>query len=150
MFDNPKMSSQWVFKKEDNPNYLVKFDGIIYHKYLNPKETMTVDRYCKEEEEMRKKLSVLKPSLVNKRDPILFHDNAEPHVSKTTVQKLKELECEPLPHPAYSPDLFPTDYHLFKELELHLRQKKFTKSDDLKNNVLEFLDTRDRSFFQMA
>uniref|UniRef100_A0A0N5B252 Histone-lysine N-methyltransferase SETMAR n=1 Tax=Strongyloides papillosus TaxID=174720 RepID=A0A0N5B252_STREA len=99
---------------------------------------------------MRKKLSVLKLALVNRRGPILLHDNAKPHVSKTTVQKLKKLECETLLHPAYSPDLFPTDYHLFKELELHLRQKKFTKSDDLKNNVLEFLDSRDRSFFQMA
>uniref|UniRef100_A0A0N5CAC3 Histone-lysine N-methyltransferase SETMAR n=1 Tax=Strongyloides papillosus TaxID=174720 RepID=A0A0N5CAC3_STREA len=49
------------------------------------RETMTADRYCKEEEEMRKKLSVLKPALVNKRGPILLHDNAKPHVSKTTV-----------------------------------------------------------------
>uniref|UniRef100_A0A0N5CA24 DDE_3 domain-containing protein n=1 Tax=Strongyloides papillosus TaxID=174720 RepID=A0A0N5CA24_STREA len=103
---------------------------------------MTADRYCKEEEEMRKKLSVLKPALVNKRDPILLHDNAKPHVSKTTVQKLKELECETLAHPAYSPDLSPTDYHLFKEVEPHLRQKKFTKSDDLKNDILEFLNSR--------
>uniref|UniRef100_A0A0N5B2N7 Histone-lysine N-methyltransferase SETMAR n=1 Tax=Strongyloides papillosus TaxID=174720 RepID=A0A0N5B2N7_STREA len=96
---------------------------------------------------MRRKLSVLKPVLVNKRVPILFHDNAKPHVSKTTVQKLKELKCETLPHPSYSPNLSPTYYHLFKALELHLRQKKFTKSDDLKNNVSEFLDSRDRSFF---
>uniref|UniRef100_A0A0N5C3J3 Histone-lysine N-methyltransferase SETMAR n=1 Tax=Strongyloides papillosus TaxID=174720 RepID=A0A0N5C3J3_STREA len=62
----------------------------------------------------------------------------KPHVSKTTVQKPKELKYETLPHPPYSPDLSPTDCHLFKELELHLRQKKFTKSDDLKNDVLEF------------
>uniref|UniRef100_A0A0N5BRP8 DDE_3 domain-containing protein n=1 Tax=Strongyloides papillosus TaxID=174720 RepID=A0A0N5BRP8_STREA len=104
---------------------------------------MTADRYCKEEEEMRKKVSVLKPALVNKRDPILLHDDAKPHVSKTTMQKLKELECETLAHPPYSPDLSPTDYHLFKELELYLRQKKFAKFDDLKNDVLEFLDYRD-------
>uniref|UniRef100_A0A0N5CHK1 HTH_48 domain-containing protein n=1 Tax=Strongyloides papillosus TaxID=174720 RepID=A0A0N5CHK1_STREA len=110
--------------------YEEKIDSYIPHE-----ETMTADRYCKKEEEMRKKLSDLKPALVNKRDPILFHDNAEPHVSKTTVQKLKKLECETLLHPAYSPDLSLTDYHLFKELELHLRQKKFTKSDDLKNDV---------------
>uniref|UniRef100_A0A0N5B5L6 Histone-lysine N-methyltransferase SETMAR n=1 Tax=Strongyloides papillosus TaxID=174720 RepID=A0A0N5B5L6_STREA len=118
--------------------------------YLNPRETMTVDRCCKKEEKIRKKLSVLKPALVNKRGPILLHDNVKSHVSKTTVQKLKELECETLPYPPYSPDLFPTDYHLFKRLELNLRQKKFTKSYDLKNDVYEFLNFRDRSFFQMA
>uniref|UniRef100_A0A0N5BKM6 Histone-lysine N-methyltransferase SETMAR n=1 Tax=Strongyloides papillosus TaxID=174720 RepID=A0A0N5BKM6_STREA len=72
---------------------------------------MTAVKYCKEKEEMRKKLSVLKPALVNKRGPILFHDNAKPHVSKTTVQKLKELEYETLPHSPYSANLSPTDYH---------------------------------------
>uniref|UniRef100_A0A0N5BUG1 Histone-lysine N-methyltransferase SETMAR n=2 Tax=Strongyloides papillosus TaxID=174720 RepID=A0A0N5BUG1_STREA len=90
---------------------------------------MTADRYCKEKEEMRKKLSVLKPALVNKRGPILLHDNAKPHVSKATVQILKELEYETLPQLSYSPDSSPTDYLLFKKLEFHLRQKKFTKSD---------------------
>uniref|UniRef100_A0A0N5BUA6 DDE_3 domain-containing protein n=1 Tax=Strongyloides papillosus TaxID=174720 RepID=A0A0N5BUA6_STREA len=108
---------------------------------------MTVDRCCKEEEEMRKKLSVLKPALFNKRDPILLHDNAKAHASKTTMQKLKELEYETPPHTPYSLNLSSTDYHLFKELEFHLRQKKFTKSDDLKSDVLKFLDSRDRSFF---
>uniref|UniRef100_A0A0N5C1N5 Histone-lysine N-methyltransferase SETMAR n=1 Tax=Strongyloides papillosus TaxID=174720 RepID=A0A0N5C1N5_STREA len=86
-------------------------------------------------------------ALVNRRGPILLHDNAKPHVSRITVQKLTELGYETLPHSPYSPDLSPTDYHLFKELELYLRQKKFSKSDDLKNDVLEFLDSRDRSFY---
>uniref|UniRef100_A0A0N5BDA4 HTH_48 domain-containing protein n=1 Tax=Strongyloides papillosus TaxID=174720 RepID=A0A0N5BDA4_STREA len=122
-------------------------DGIIHNKFINPGETMTSDRYCKEIEEMNQKLSVLKPALVNRRGPILFHDNAKPHVLRITVQKLNELEYETLPHSPYSPDLSSTDYHLFKELELHLRQKKFSKSDDLKNDVLEFLDSRDRSFY---
>uniref|UniRef100_A0A0N5BQU5 Histone-lysine N-methyltransferase SETMAR n=1 Tax=Strongyloides papillosus TaxID=174720 RepID=A0A0N5BQU5_STREA len=122
-------------------------DGIINYKFLNPGETMTSDRYCKEIEEMNQKLSVLKPALVNRRGPILLHDNAKPHVSRITVQKLIKLGYETLPHPPYSPDLSPTDYHLFKELELHLRQKKFSKSDDLKNDVLEFLDSRDWSFY---
>uniref|UniRef100_A0A0N5BRM5 DDE_3 domain-containing protein n=1 Tax=Strongyloides papillosus TaxID=174720 RepID=A0A0N5BRM5_STREA len=46
------------------------------------RETMTADRYYKEKEEMRKKLSVLKPALVNKKGPILLYDNAKPHASK--------------------------------------------------------------------
>uniref|UniRef100_A0A0N5BYS6 Mariner Mos1 transposase n=1 Tax=Strongyloides papillosus TaxID=174720 RepID=A0A0N5BYS6_STREA len=111
---------------------------------------MTAERYCKEKEETRKKLSVLKPALVNRRGPISLHDTAKLHVSKTTMQKLKELEYKTLPHSLYSQDLSSTDYHLFKELELHLWQKKFTKSDDLKNDILEFLDSRDRTFFQMT
>uniref|UniRef100_A0A0K0EWZ5 Histone-lysine N-methyltransferase SETMAR n=1 Tax=Strongyloides venezuelensis TaxID=75913 RepID=A0A0K0EWZ5_STRVS len=88
---------------------------------------------------MNQKLSALKFALINRRGPMLLHENAKPHVSNITVQKLNEIGYETLLHPPYLPDLSPTDYHLFKELELHLSQKNFSKSDDLKNNVLEFL-----------
>uniref|UniRef100_A0A0K0FW36 Histone-lysine N-methyltransferase SETMAR n=1 Tax=Strongyloides venezuelensis TaxID=75913 RepID=A0A0K0FW36_STRVS len=108
---------------------------------------MTADRYCKEIEEINQKLSVLKPALVNKRDPILLHDNAKPHVSKITVQRLNELEYETLPYPPNSLDFSSTNYHLFKELELCLRQKKFFKSGGLKNDILEFLYSIDQSFY---
>uniref|UniRef100_A0A0N5BH18 Mariner Mos1 transposase n=1 Tax=Strongyloides papillosus TaxID=174720 RepID=A0A0N5BH18_STREA len=161
MFDNRRRSSEWVNKngspknfpklKISNKKLLLTIwwncDGIIHHKFLNPGETKTSDRHCKEIKEMNQKLSVLKPALVNRRGPILLHDNAKPHVSRITVHKINELEYETLSHSLYSLDLSPTDYHLSKELELHLRQKKFSKSDDLKIDDLEFLDSRDGSFY---
>jgi len=42
-----------------------------------------------------------------------LHDNARPHTAQVTVDSLR-LEMLPHPcHPPYSPDLAPTDYHLF-------------------------------------
>ena len=45
---------------------------------------------------------------------ILLHGNAQPHTARPTLQKLNELGYKVFPHPPYSPDLLPTDYHLFK------------------------------------
>ena len=39
------------------------------------------------------------------------------HVAQPVLQKLNELGYEVLPHPSYSHDLSPTDYHLLKYLD---------------------------------
>jgi len=44
---------------------------------------------------------------------ILQHDNAMPHVAKTVQETLQVLNWEILSHPSYSPDISPSDYHLF-------------------------------------
>jgi hypothetical protein len=40
-------------------------------------------------------------------------------------QKLTDLHFEALKHPAYSPDLAPSDYYLFPNLKKHLKGRKF-------------------------
>ncbi|KAG5317892.1 MOS1T transposase, partial [Pseudoatta argentina] len=44
---------------------------------------------------------------------ILLHDNAQPHVAKPVKTYLETLKWEVLPHPPYSPDIAPSDFHLF-------------------------------------
>jgi histone-lysine N-methyltransferase SETMAR len=47
-------------------------------------------------------------------------------MAKKTFQKIEELEgTELLPHPAFSPDLEPSDYHLFRSMAQFLRGKSF-------------------------
>jgi histone-lysine N-methyltransferase SETMAR len=54
----------------------------------------------------------------------LLHDNARPHTAAVTTGKLEEVHWEVLPHPAYNPDLAPSDYHLFGQLKATLGGKK--------------------------
>ena len=41
------------------------------------------------------------------------HDNAQLHVAKKVKNLLKEYKWEVLTHSSYTPDLAPSDYHLF-------------------------------------
>ncbi|UYV77465.1 hypothetical protein LAZ67_15001109 [Cordylochernes scorpioides] len=55
----------------------------------------------------------------------LLHENARPHVAQV-------LEWKVLQHPPYSPDLAPTDYHLFRSMSNHMRGTTFDGEEDLK------------------
>jgi len=44
---------------------------------------------------------------------LLQHDNAQPHTARSTVATIQDLSFECLPHPPYSPDLMPSDFHVF-------------------------------------
>ena len=50
----------------------------------------------------------------------MLHDNAHPHTAAHTVDTLRALKFEVLKHPPYSPDLAPSDFHLFGPMKEHL------------------------------
>jgi histone-lysine N-methyltransferase SETMAR len=64
---------------------------------------------------------------VYRKHMLLKQDNAPPHTAKKTLQIIDELEgIELLPHPAFSPDLAPSDYYyLFSYMAQFHRGKKF-------------------------
>jgi len=52
-----------------------------------------------------------------------------------------------LEHPAYSPDLAPSDYHLFGPLREALRGHRFTSYEEVKEAVHEWLAAQPKTFF---
>ena len=71
--------------------------------------------------------------LVNRMGPIFIHNNAQPHITQWSLQKLNELGCEVLPHLPYSPDFSPPDYHFFKHLYNFLQRKCFHNQQEAEN-----------------
>ena len=53
---------------------------------------------------------------MNRRGPILLHDNARQHVARLTQQKLTDLEYETLPQLPYIIDFSSTYCHFFKHV----------------------------------
>jgi histone-lysine N-methyltransferase SETMAR len=116
--------------------------GLIHHSFLNPGKTITAQKYSQKVDEMYRKLQRLHPALVNRKRPILLHDNARPHVAQSKLQKFNELGYETLPHPPYSPDLSPTDYHFCKHFDKFLWEKVFNSQDAAENAFREFINSR--------
>ena len=52
-----------------------------------------------------------------------------------------------LPHPPYSPDLAPTDNHLFHSLANHVNGKSFDDQEDLKKFIGDFFANKSPDFY---
>ena len=67
--------------------------------------------------------------------------NARVHTAKVFIAQLRELKWQLPPHPAYSPDLAPSDFHLFGPLEDCLRGRKCECESELKSAMNEVVRT---------
>jgi len=56
---------------------------------------------------------------------LFLHYNAPAHRALATQKKLAYLGFQCLDHPPYSPDLAPSDYHLFPGLKKQLKGRRF-------------------------
>ena len=79
--------------------------------------------------------------------PLLLHDNAPAHRSHAGQAALLESGFEEMRHPAYSPDLAPSDYHLFSNVKKHLRGQRFSTDNELKYATEEWLKEQSELFY---
>ena len=54
---------------------------LIHYNLRNPRETITSEKYAQQIHEIHRKLQCLHTALVNRRDPILLHNNTWPYVA---------------------------------------------------------------------
>ncbi|KAB0364028.1 hypothetical protein FD754_008184, partial [Muntiacus muntjak] len=113
-----------LHQKEGHGHCLVVYCWSDRCSFLNPAQQI---------DEMHRKLQHLHPDLVNTKGTVFLHDYAGLHVTPPMLQKLNELGYQVLPHPPYSPDLLPTDYHLLKHLNNVLQGKCFHNQQEVEN-----------------
>jgi len=78
---------------------------------------------------------------------LLQHENARPHAAHSTVATIQDLSFECLPHPPYSPDLAPSDFHVFGPLKEAMGGKSFRSNKEVQQAVHEWLHSQPKDFF---
>ena len=115
----------------------------IHYSFLNPSETITSEKNAQQINEMNPKLKHLQPASkkVNKKGPVILHNNAPLHLTQPALQRLNKLGYEVLLHLPYSPDLSPTDYHVFKHLNNFLQGKCSQNQQEAENAFQQFVES---------
>lgn len=124
--------------------------GVIHLEVLEMGQTVTADIYCHQLDRLNQALKVQRPALVNRKGVLLQQDNARPHTAKVTQDKIRDLGWDLLPHPAYSPDIAPSDYHLFRSLRGFLQGKKFANIEVIETALNQFFASKPRSFYDQG
>jgi len=120
--------------------------GIIHYELLPYGQTLNSDLYCQQLDRLKAALLQKRPSLIN-RGRIVFHqDNAKLNTSLMTRRKLRELGWEDLLHPTYSPDLAPSDFHLFVSMANALGSLKLATRESCENWLSEFFANKEMRF----
>ena len=125
-------------------------DGILLIDYLPKGQTINAEYYLS-------LLVQLKDILKEKRrgkftkEVLFLHDNAPAHRSLATQKQMAYLGFQYLDHPLYSPDLAPSDYHLFPGLKKkQLKSRHFFSEAEVIAAVETWLDGQPSEFFWVA
>lgn len=120
--------------------------GVLLVDYLPPNTTVNAARYCEVLTKLRAAIKRKRPGLLS-RKVLLVHDNARPHAARTTQTLLENFKWEIFAHPPYSPDLAPSDFHLFPALKLHLGGKHFANNDEVEAEANHWLRRQDTAWY---
>lgn len=162
-YDNPKRKAAYVSPGQPGPSQpkqdihcqkvmlCIWWDqtGVVYYEVLESNQTVSADLYVGQLDKLAKALVEKRGSKAQTHNKVLFHDdNARPHRANITKNKVEELGWDRFDRPPYSPDLAPSDYHLFRSMQTDLYEKRFRNAEEVRKWVDEWIASKDKDFFK--
>jgi hypothetical protein len=77
----------------------------------------------------------------------MLHENARPHTAAAAQDLFATIFWEQFDHPPYSPDLAPSDFHVFLDLKTFLGGRQFHDDNEVKEAVNTWFATQAASFY---
>lgn len=122
--------------------------GVITMSFQETDQHVTSMTYCDLlKNRLRQDIRRKRPGLLT-QGVILQHGNARPHIAQLTQETIRTLNWDTLPHPAFSPDLAPSDFHLFGPLKNTLKGHQFDHSQNLIKEARSWLRMQPQEFFE--
>jgi histone-lysine N-methyltransferase SETMAR len=100
--------------------------------------TINSEAYINTLNKLKKRFWRVRPGK-NPAEMFLQHDRARPHRSLRTREHITKMGWTVPPHPLYSPDLAPSDFHLFGSLKDASRGTHFENDNSVIEAVRKWL-----------
>ncbi len=147
--ESKEQSREWLRPHENRPQkpqrtlatgkiMLVSFfdsAGLIYHEYVRRPVTITQLVFRQIITRFDIACQNRRPRGMVRGRHFIHMDNAPSHTAALTLTHLHNLGWTVLPHPAYSPDLAPSDFWFFPRLKKGLKGRRFQNLNALQDAV---------------
>ena len=120
--------------------------GVIMLDFLPKRSTITGMYYANLLDQLRTAIREKRRGKLSK-GVLLQLDNERVHTCKVAMDVVKRNEYELIPHPAYSPDLAPSDFFLFPNLKTDIRGLHFRSDEEVVTAVEEWVNAKDPDIF---
>ena len=158
--ENKAQSRQWVgpgspkpkkFKMQQSASKVVATvfwdaNGVIMLDFLPKRSTITGVYYANLLDQPRTAIHEKRQGKLS-IGVLLQQDNARVHTCKVAMDTVERNRYELIPHPAYSPDLAPSDFFLFPDLKKDIRGLRFRSDEEVVTAVEEWINGKDPDFF---
>jgi len=111
---------------------------------VEPGKIINAARYVQTLLKLRRALRDKRPG----RKVILQHHNARPHTALLTLENIENMGWEVLPHFPHSPDLAPSDYHLFGFVKNEMQGQHYETNNALQTAVRQCLRAAGTEFYR--
>lgn len=120
--------------------------GVLLVEWLPEKHTVTGSSYVATLHNLRQAIKEKRRGKMT-RGIRLLHDNASAHTCHKAQDEIRKLGWTQLPHPAYSPDLAPSDFWLLPALKNSLRGRHWSSAAALASSVHQWCEHQDESWY---
>ena len=144
-YDNVPRKKQWIYLGWISAVYLKgralwkkshalwwDHHSIIHFEFSNHSQLLNVDLYTQNLQSVHENHLRKHSSLIKRRNVVLLFDYVRSHSARITQEKILDLGWFVLKHPQYSPDLAPSDFHLFCSQQNALNDKTFSQEEQVK------------------
>ena len=136
-----------VFNKEDHVHRILGQTRYSVDRILPQGTTINSVVCCETLKKLRRAIQNKRRGMLS-ATILLLHDNAWPLCAAQTQDLITSFKWEQIDHPPYSPDLAPSDFHLFLHLKKFLGGMRFDDDDDLKDAVQKWLTSQVAAFYE--
>ena len=157
--ENNAQSRQWVgpgsprlkkFKTQPSAGKVMatvfwNAKGVIMLGILPKRSTITGVYYANLSDQLRTTIREKRRGKLSK-GVLLQQDNARAHTCKVAMDAVERNGYELIPHPAYSPDLSPSNFFLFPNLKKDIRGFHFRSDEEVVTAVEEWVNGKDLTF----
>jgi hypothetical protein len=115
--------------------------GVLMVEFMQQETTITSEVYCETLNKLPRAIQT-KSCGMPTSNVVHHHDNAHLHTAAHTQALLECFNWELFDHPPYSPDLAPSNYHLFTHLKNWVELQWFNSNEELMEGVKTWLGSQ--------